>query len=58
MESISAVCFKCRGEPQPIQKPELVPTKNNRTRATGICPKCGGKVSRFVTVKKSDQSEK
>ena len=41
-----AYCFKCRGKRE-IKNAEQVFLKNNRSALKGVCPVCGGKLSRI-----------
>jgi len=40
-------CFKCR-EKTTIKDPQIIQSKNKRSRVTGTCEKCGTKISKFI----------
>ncbi len=45
-----AYCVKCR-EKRNIENGEVKETPNGRKMAQGTCPKCGTKVTRFLSAK-------
>jgi hypothetical protein len=54
---VKASCIKC-GRMREIKNPRRVILRNMRHTIQGICPWCGGKLSRFVKSNEKKQSKK
>jgi predicted GH43/DUF377 family glycosyl hydrolase len=57
LESVQASCIKC-GRMREIKNPHHVILKNMRHTIQGLCPWCGGKLSRFVRSNENIKTQK
>jgi hypothetical protein len=49
-----AYCFKCRAK-RTVKQGKVAKTSKGRPMAKGVCPVCGTKVNRFLSVKESEK---
>lgn len=42
-----ARCMRCKVQ-VPIKEERIIKTKNGRNMLTGLCPRCGTRLSKFV----------
>jgi hypothetical protein len=49
-----AYCFKCRTK-RTVKQGTVAKTSKGRPMAKGVCPVCGTRVNRFLSVKESEK---